>query len=114
MGRRRSKVLNCPRCWVEASVREVEVFGPNVEVDDCPRCGGLMDIERAEDVEVDVCLVCRGVWLDAGELEGLKRKVREGYELDEAAKESERLEEWWASQSSRGRNPLLGLFSRLR
>ncbi|MGB2727191.1 MAG: zf-TFIIB domain-containing protein [Halobacteriota archaeon] len=39
----------------------------------CPRCGGgLMDLEYAEEVEIDVCLVCNGAWLDNGELEGLK------------------------------------------
>jgi len=37
----------------------------------CPNCGGLMDIEDAGDVRVDVCLDCEGVWLDAGELERL-------------------------------------------
>jgi Zn-finger nucleic acid-binding protein len=38
----------------------------------CPNCGGLMDGEDAGDVRVDVCLDCKGVWLDAGELERLK------------------------------------------
>ncbi|HYY48984.1 MAG TPA: zf-TFIIB domain-containing protein [Thermoplasmata archaeon] len=37
----------------------------------CPNCGGLMDIEDAGAVRVDVCLDCNGVWLDAGELERL-------------------------------------------
>ncbi len=37
----------------------------------CPNCGGLMDGEDAGDVRVDVCLTCKGVWLDAGELQRL-------------------------------------------
>src|SRR6058998_3293683 len=37
----------------------------------CPNCGGLMEIEDAGNVRVDVCLDCKGVWLDAGELERL-------------------------------------------
>ena len=37
----------------------------------CPNCGGLMDGEDAGDVRVDVCLTCKGAWLDAGELERL-------------------------------------------
>jgi Zn-finger nucleic acid-binding protein len=37
----------------------------------CPNCGGLMDGEDAGNVRVDVCLDCKGVWLDAGELERL-------------------------------------------
>ncbi|MBK6512904.1 MAG: zf-TFIIB domain-containing protein [Polyangiaceae bacterium] len=42
---------------------------------DCPRCGETM-FEREWSttlVMVDVCLDCRGVWLDAGELESLER-----------------------------------------
>ena len=104
----REKPIECPRCWVEARREEVEIFGPNIEIDVCPkcngiwldpgelgkllknkkltdyltkdigtqsksklvcpRCGGLMDIESADDIEVDVCLSCHGVWLDAGSL----------------------------------------------
>jgi Zn-finger nucleic acid-binding protein len=59
----------------------------------CPRCGGLMDIESADDVEVDVCLSCNGVWLDEGELEDLKSKSGEGFKGDEMEKAEERWEE---------------------
>ena len=59
----------------------------------CPRCGNTMDIEKAEDVEVDVCLTCNGVWLDAGELEKLQEKSEAGYHGDEAAKLEELEEE---------------------
>ena len=125
--------VECPRCWVEMVRHEVEVFGPNIEVDICPKCEGtwldsrelhkvlgdrnlanyltkeigtksesplvcprcrhLMDLELADDVEVDVCLNCNGVWLDAGELESLKDKSEEGFEGDEIAKAEERWEE---------------------
>ena len=37
----------------------------------CPNCGGLMDGEDAGNVRVDVCLDCKGVWLDSDELERL-------------------------------------------
>ncbi len=47
----------------------------------CPGCGGIMDLEEAGGVKVDVCLNCFGLWLDAGELEALKdtdpKEVRE-------------------------------------
>ena len=42
----------------------------------CPRCGGLMNLENAEEVEVDVCLTCKGIWLDRGELEALGGKKK--------------------------------------
>ncbi len=40
----------------------------------CPRCGQeLVEVDR-EKVKVDVCKDCRGIWLDAGELEALQRE----------------------------------------
>ena len=59
----------------------------------CPRCGMTMDIEKAEDIEVDVCLTCGGVWLDENELEKLKDVSREGFEPDEFVKSEEKEEE---------------------
>ena len=59
----------------------------------CPRCGMTMDIEKADDIEVDVCLTCGGVWLDKGELEALTEKSEEGFEGDELAKREELEEE---------------------
>jgi len=123
----------CHKCWVEMNKEEIDVFGPNIIIDVCPKCHGIwldkgelqkilkdrkladyltkhigtkskspmvcprcgmtMDLEKAEDVEVDVCLSCSGVWLDAGELEELKQKTEDGYELDMVAKEAELNEE---------------------
>ena len=68
----------------------------------CPRCGGLMDIEKAEDIEVDVCLDCGGVWLDGGELKELKEKAVEGYEGDPGDK---LVEKWEEHQLKRKNSP---------
>jgi len=38
---------------------------------DCPVCKDAMITLQLEDVEVDYCLECAGIWLDAGELEML-------------------------------------------
>lgn len=38
----------------------------------CPGCGGIMDLEDAAGVKVDVCITCFGLWLDKGELDQLK------------------------------------------
>ena len=65
----------------------------------CPRCSGLMDYEHAEDVEVDVCLNCRGVWLDTGELAGLQEVADVGFEGDKFYKAAEKLEEMEADKS---------------
>ena len=60
----------------------------------CPRCGGLMDIENADEVEVDVCINCYGVWLDRGELDDLKVKTKSGFEGDDVDKAVERWEDY--------------------
>jgi ribosomal protein L37AE/L43A len=35
----------------------------------CPRCDGRLHERRIKTLTVDVCDKCRGVWLDAGELD---------------------------------------------
>ena len=62
----------------------------------CPGCGSIMDMESVGGVEIDVCLQCNGVWLDADELEHLKaldskdivklspEKLAELYDADKA------------------------------
>ena len=37
----------------------------------CPKCGMELTCERHGTVEIDVCQACRGVWLDARELEAI-------------------------------------------
>ena len=36
---------------------------------DCPVCKTAMIVLELDEVEVDYCTDCRGIWLDAGELE---------------------------------------------
>ncbi len=90
-----ARAIDCPRCNTVSERKEIEVFGPNIFIDlcpkcggiwlddgelkkllkdkklsdyltkdigiqsksklICPRCGGLMDIEHADDIDVDVC-----------------------------------------------------------
>lgn len=38
----------------------------------CPKCEGKLVEVKVEDVTIDRCDKCNGVWLDAGELEQLK------------------------------------------
>ena len=54
----------------------------------CPNCNeGMQDVRRNE-VQIDVCPKCRGVWLDRGELEKLLHSAREvdaEYEREQAS-----------------------------
>ncbi len=40
----------------------------------CPRCDGKLEPRTFEDVEIDTCDKCGGVWLDSGELEQLTKR----------------------------------------
>jgi len=40
----------------------------------CPRCDGNLKESQFEEVTIDVCDNCGGVWLDSGELEQLTRE----------------------------------------
>ncbi|MFO1535127.1 MAG: zf-TFIIB domain-containing protein [Thermoplasmatota archaeon] len=55
----------------------------------CPRCGGLMDAEQAGAVRVDVCLSCKGVWVDRGELEALQADTSTDFGTLSPAKQAE-------------------------
>ncbi len=35
----------------------------------CPKCGQSLAVQNYGRVEIDVCPSCRGIWLDANELE---------------------------------------------
>ncbi len=37
----------------------------------CPKCGQKLFVEKYGTVEVDVCGSCRGLWLDAHELDAI-------------------------------------------
>ena len=40
----------------------------------CPRCDGSLNESKVEEVTIDVCDKCGGVWLDSGELEQLTKR----------------------------------------
>ncbi|NQE46429.1 Methyl sulfide methyltransferase-associated sensor [ANME-1 cluster archaeon GoMg2] len=143
------KIVQCPRCWVMLNKEEVELLGPNVIIDvcpkcqgiwfdnneldkvlgtqkldslltkrtggtesksklKCPRCGAMMDLEYAEDVEIDVCPGGHGAWLDYGELERLKELTEAGDD-----KEVEAGAEWAEMMAKRRGKRLNRLFRRL-
>lgn len=48
---------------------------------DCPACEKAMITAELHEVEVDYCPQCRGIWLDAGELEILLDDPRKAEQL---------------------------------
>ena len=43
----------------------------------CPRCDGSLKENKFEEVLIDTCDKCGGIWLDSGELEQLTSKENE-------------------------------------
>jgi Zn-finger nucleic acid-binding protein len=52
---------------------------------DCPRCKLPLEVETYEDVEIDVCRTCWGIWLDTGEMEEILLSRRSPLGSDEKA-----------------------------
>ena len=63
---------------------------------DCPVCRDPMVVLELNEVEIDHCLGCGGIWLDAGELELLlesskeKEQVLGSFSADKTSKEKPR------------------------
>ena len=45
----------------------------------CPRCDGTLNESNFEEVLIDICDQCGGVWLDSGELEQVTKKDKGGW-----------------------------------
>ena len=45
----------------------------------CPRCDGSLTESKVEEVLIDTCDKCGGIWLDSGELEQLTQKESGGW-----------------------------------
>ncbi len=51
----------------DATVRELAL-------NRCPRCGVRLTTRLIEEVEIDECDQCQGMWLDKGELEAMSKQ----------------------------------------
>jgi uncharacterized protein len=58
----------------ESLKEAARVRGEDVPVMDCPRCDGKLYEKEFDDVRVDRCDKCGGIWLDAGEYEHFSRQ----------------------------------------
>ena len=45
----------------------------------CPRCDGTLTESKVDEVSIDTCEKCGGVWLDSGELEQLTKHESGGF-----------------------------------
>ncbi len=45
----------------------------------CPRCDGSLKESKFEEVMIDTCESCGGVWLDSGELQQVTKKDKGGW-----------------------------------
>jgi len=59
----------------------------------CPVCKDSMVVLELEQVEIDYCTGCEGVWLDAGELELLLETEQERARLISLLKEDNKIKE---------------------
>ena len=81
----------------------------------CPGCGGIMDLEDAAGVKVDVCITCFGLWLDAGELEQLQDADPKAFRELSPEKRAELFDMQYAKQREAARRKAMrGLFGGLR
>lgn len=58
----------------EALKDEARERGEDVPTMSCPRCEGQLHEREYDDVHIDQCDTCQGIWLDAGEFEHLVRQ----------------------------------------
>lgn len=49
----------------------------------CPNCGETLRERERSGIEIDVCPVCRGIWLDRGELDKLIDRKNRYYDDDD-------------------------------
>lgn len=46
---------------------------------ECPKCDGKLHTGKFENVQVEICDKCSGVWLDSGELQQIMHKDKESW-----------------------------------
>jgi uncharacterized protein len=45
----------------------------------CPKCGATLEDLAFQEIQVERCTGCRGIWLDSGELEQVTARETEGW-----------------------------------
>src|SRR4051812_7726221 len=72
-GKRNLELIHEMRMKLDAERKQAE---RKAHHNKCPRCGGDLKEQQAEQVKIDECSDCGGIWLDKGELDQLRRVNR--------------------------------------
>jgi hypothetical protein len=80
--RTRHTYQGLPTCESCEQALEARMRAAREERRNCPRDGSEMTKEVALAVILDRCPTCKGVWLDAGELEQIRNAVAAGVTRD--------------------------------
>ena len=59
----------------------------------CPKCSGQLQIGERKNIEIDYCPSCRGIWLDAGELDKIIERSQNNSNREYHHEEEK--ESWW-------------------
>lgn len=65
-----AELIKAHRAKLDAERKALERSAHHMK---CPKCGGDLQEKDFQHVKVDVCPDCRGMWLDAGEMEMIGR-----------------------------------------
>jgi uncharacterized protein len=68
--RQNQEIIREMRTKLDAERKKTE---RNAHHNKCPRCGNDLKEAHVEQVKIDECDDCGGIWLDKGELEQLRR-----------------------------------------
>jgi Zn-finger nucleic acid-binding protein len=50
---------------------------PNEADIKCPKCADIMIITKIEGIEVEKCIGCKGIFLDGGEIDKIRERIRQ-------------------------------------
>jgi len=58
----------------------------------CPKCPETLVMTERQNIEIDYCPSCRGIWLDAGELDKI---IQRSTRSNDRARDDQDNESWW-------------------
>jgi hypothetical protein len=74
--RQNQEQIRAMRAKLDAERKKADKVDSTAYINKCPRDGSDLKEQQVEDVKIDECPQCGGVWLDRGELDQLTRVNR--------------------------------------